>query len=74
MAYEVRIMTFWEVLGNFFLDFLEWLFLEFGGSREYKNRIIRESSLAVERFGFTPNKRGFDSPLSRNGDKNGKRT
>ena len=35
-------MRFWYILGNFFLDFLEWIFTEFGESREYKNRVKKE--------------------------------
>lgn len=58
-------MRFFFVIANWFLDFLEWIFTEFGESREYKNRKKRESSLTVERSGFAPDKRGFDSPLSR---------
>ncbi len=35
-------MTFFFILGNYFLDFLEWLFREFEGDREYHARVARE--------------------------------
>jgi len=31
-----------EFLGDYFLDFLEYIFLEFGDSKEYKERVKRE--------------------------------
>ena len=59
-------MRFREFVGEYILTFLEFVCLGLGDSREYKDRVKRESSLVVERPSFAPDKRGFDSPLSRN--------
>ena len=73
-------MRFWYILGEWsldfiycfrnmvgigFVDFVEGIFLEFGESQEYRDRVKRESSLVVERSSFAPEQRGFNSPLSR---------